>query len=202
MKKRLVLVLFILLPVLPLKAEEGLVVRSERESTERSEREVFYTYVGPSFSIGYGHIKYDGWDGSRWKTFSRSGLYMNGGATLCINVKPFSADFHINYAGSFLNGYSIMHMDYSMAGRYMWPVMEKLDLLPGIGFYLESAPSNRSFSGATGLHVPVGVAYELTDKIRLTGDLFFRFGSWGEGNNGRKLSYGLTSGVLFRVGRI
>ena len=189
---QIILLSLFIISITPLYSQENI----------RSEKDLVYTYLGPALGIGFSNVRYEKWESSKWKTISQSGLYLNGGAMLNIHLDPFAADFQINYACDALKNYSIVHMDYTFSGRYLWAIKDNLFILPGLGFYMESAPSNRPFEGAAGLHVPVGVAYDITPKIRIRGDFFFRFGSWGEGSNDRKISTGLTAGVLFRVGRM
>ena len=193
MKSKLLYLFIFLLSMMPLAAQE--------EVKARSEQDLFYTYMGPYAWMGYGHLSYSGWKGTGWRKENVSGITTGGGAALNIYAKPFAADFRLGY-GISMPGYTITLMDISLAGRYLWQVRERMYVTPGLGIYCESGPSNRDFSGAAGLYIPVGVAYDLSDKIRLFGDFFFRFGSWGEENNGSTISYGLTGGILFRVGRM
>jgi len=182
---------------------------------QNEERKVlFYTFIGPVAGFGHNHLKYYDWNttDNLYESNKINGFYFNGGCAINIFVHNFVGDFRIEYLYNMNDGtHQVHNMLFSVLGKYMWDLTELFSMGTGLGIYFETPPSNVSYNGSGGAQIPLSFMFKTTFDTRLIVDLLCRYGYYGYNDdsartsiseNSSKLSYGITIGFLFKVGRI
>lgn len=189
------------------------VMPAAAEDKKPQHKMLFYTYVGPVAGTGYSHIRYKDWNSTlnRFEDVHTSGLQATGGAMFNIFVNDIIGDFRVEYIGNFNGTHQVHHLFWTILGKYKWSLTETISIATGAGIYFETPPANINYNGTAGFQVPVGVIINTTFDTRLVIDLMGRFGFYGYDDavgkvdiseNSYKVSYGITIGFLFKVGRL
>ncbi len=166
-----------------------------------------YTYIGPTTGFGGYNTFYKGWnsDSSLRVNDKYAGMHFTGGVALNIFTQYVIADFKIQYIYN-LNlsdtGLSLMHLMYSISGKYIYNFNKIIGITVGLGVYFESPPSNVEFKGGAGGLLLFGVAISTTFDTKLILDLVAGYGFYGLGDKTSRVSYGLNIGFIFKVGRL
>jgi hypothetical protein len=190
MKKTAIIVLFILSAVSGLAAEE----------------ELFFTYMGPVVGGGYNQIAYRGWSSETDTRISKviTGYYLSGGCLINIYVRKFIGEFSLEYINNFSSGkpdVSVQHLIYTSTLKYSFPLNPDFAFTCGIGAYLETPPSDKSYNGG-GFNGTIGAVYDITREWKIVFDVLARYGRFGMGDDSSKLSLGAKLGMVYKVGRI
>ncbi|MFC1668765.1 hypothetical protein ACFL20_00110 [Spirochaetota bacterium] len=203
--------IIVLLLVLGITFSANLYGQEEQES-----KQLYYTYVGPVIGGGFNNIWYTDWfsESSSRQEKKLFGYYVSTGAMFNIFINFLVGDFRIQYLYSSNDDHTLHHLLFSMAGKYLYRINDIFSLTAGLGFYFESPPSNKDFNSAGGLHVPLGCVVDTTFDTKLVIDFICQFGYYGLGyksgiasigekdQNSLKVSYGISVGFIFKVGRI
>jgi len=167
----------------------------------REESSLNYTYIGPVISVSSGSAEYSDWVEDRRVTEKTSGMSYAGGADLKILAGNFCGDFQFRYSYSQYDS-TLTCLEYLIAGEYLYSINNYIAAGGGLGFYLETPPSNEEHDGCAGLYIPLTAIFTTSDGTRLFTDLFIKYGSYGIGDDTSFLSYGCNIGFVFKVGRI
>ena len=167
----------------------------------REEESLNYTYLGPAISSAYNSVEYTDWFETSTETKKMSGYSMSGGAALNIFADNLCGDFQLKYAYNKLD-YTLTNLDFSISGKYYYPLNNTVSLGAGFGLYFETPPSNESHNGSAGLQLPLSLLLNTTSNSKLFIDILSRYGSFGIGENTKAISAGVNVGFIFKVGRI
>lgn len=167
----------------------------------KEEESLNYSYLGPALSLGYSRVEYSEWSNDLMKTREMTGYSMSAGAALNIFADNLCGDFQMKYAFSMFD-YSVTNLEFSMSGKYYYSFNNYVSAGSGIGIYLEGPPSNIEHNGGAGIQLPVSLLLSTTPGSKLFIDVFFRYGSFGTGENTESISAGVNVGYIFKVGRI
>ncbi|MCL1833621.1 MAG: hypothetical protein FWG49_03875 [Leptospirales bacterium] len=166
-----------------------------------------YTYIGPVLSLGYNKVEYKDWffnstpTGST-ETKKMSGYIASGGVTFNIFADEFCGDLQIKYAKNNLEN-TLQYIEVSAAGKYFfYKLNDFFSLGGGLGLYLELSSPSAEQNGSAGLQLPFTILIETSRDTKLFIDLYFRYGSFGIGENTKSISAGANLGFIFKVGRI
>jgi len=176
------------------------------ETDESGEEELFFTYVGPTLGFGMNSLSYSGWSSDSDKRISKtiSGYFVNGGFLCDIFVRNFIGEFTLEYIANFNSGepdVSVQNMIFTSAVKYSYLLKENFFLTGGLGVYVETPPSDRSYHGG-GPNAAIGAIYDFSRDLKLVFDVLFRYGYTNLGDDTTKFSYGAKIGVVYKVGRI
>lgn len=168
--------------------------------------ELFFTYIGPTIGAGMNQIAYRGWSSDSDTRVSRviTGYYVNGGCLFDIFVRNFIGEFSLDYIYNHSSGepeVSLYHLIYTGTAKYAFAVNPVLSLTCGLGAYLETQPSNKSYSGG-GLNGAIGTVYDASRDWKIIFDVTTRYGYFGRGDDSSKFSLGAKIGMVYKVGRI
>lgn len=188
--------LFLFAAAVPLSAQD-----SAGEPDYRDDDTLNYTYIGPVFSAGIINARYTDWFENKTETKNMSGMFYSGGAAVEIFAGNFCGDFQIKYIYSSLD-FTLMYMETSITGRYLYPVNSWFAAGGGLGFFFASPPSNMDYNGSAGIMVPVTAVFSTTADTKLFIDIYAGYGSFGIGEETSSLSAGIRAGFVFKVGRI
>ena len=174
------------------------------QKPESTERELFYTYIGPLFSAGFNHLYQSDWfsDKNRQGDYNYRGSFVSGGFVICIFLKNFTGDFSMQYMHNFNEPGELYHLFYSISGKWVFKVSKPFHITTGLGLYFETPPSNEDYGGAAGGQILAGGIFNTTFNTKLFFDFFARYGFFGLGEYSSKVSYGINLGFIFKVGRI
>lgn len=164
--------------------------------------ELYYTYIGITAGGGLNRITYKDWMNDKQDTEELTGNYFSGGFLFNIFVNRFLGDFRLQYVYNKNSNYPIQHLYFSAAGRFVYAFNPTLSISSGPGIYFDSPPSTKSYDGSPGFQMPLGLVINIGFDTKLFFDLIGRYGSYGIGEESRKLSYGANLGFLYKVGRI
>lgn len=188
----------------PEPKEEAEKPQSNTSFNSREDDSVFYyTYLGPFFATGLHSIAYKGWTDGSHKEYDDGGFYTEPGAMLFIQIHPFITEVDLGFRLNFNDTKTtqVFHTTIRAKGKYMHPVMPRLLLGGGAGFYFESIPATETYDG-TGILACLSGAYQLNPAWMLLLDLDFGFGNFGIGEGSTKLSYGITIGAGTKMGNL
>lgn len=174
---------------------------TESEPEYRSDDTLNFTYIGPAFSAGIVNARYTDWFETETKSKSMTGIFYSGGAAIEIFAGSFCGDFQVKYTYNSLD-FSLMYLETSIAGRYLYPVKPWFSAGGGLGFYFASPPSNRKYNGSAGIMLPVSAVFNTTPTTKLVVDIYAGYGSFGIGEDTSSISAGIRAGFVFKVGRI
>ncbi|MFH0974256.1 MAG: hypothetical protein V1874_00565 [Spirochaetota bacterium] len=191
MKKTAIILLFILFSASGLKA---------------AEEELFFTYMGPVVGGGYNQVAYRGWSSETDTRISKviTGYFVSGGCLLNIYVRRFIGEFSLEYINNFSSGkpdVSVQHLIYNSTLKYSFPLFPEFAFTCGIGAYLETPPSDKSYNGG-GLNGTTGLVFDISREWKLVFDVLARYGRFGMGDDSSKFSLGAKLGMVYKVGRI
>lgn len=168
--------------------------------------EHFFSYLGTTFAAGVDKIKYKDWieEIERRDTKNISGSFYSGGIVLDIFIKKIIGEFKIEYVNNSNSeeAISVRHMIYTAIMKYSYQLIRPLYLTTGLGLYLETPPSNRSYNSGGGVNMCFGTMYDINKKMKVILDLSWRYGYFGIGERSTRYSYGVSLGLVYRVGRI
>jgi len=173
----------------------------ESEPEYRDEDTLNFTYIGPVLSAGIINARYTDWFETETKTKSMTGSFYSGGAAIEIFAGDFCGDFQIKYVYNSLD-YSVMYLETSITGRYLYPVNSWFAAGGGLGFYFASPPSDRDYNGSAGIMLPITAVFNTTAATKLFIDIYAGYGSFGIGENTSSITAGIRTGFVFKVGRI
>lgn len=168
-------------------------------------QEFFFTYLGATLGGGASKVQYSDWVDDERETFNETGFYYSGGPILNIFVRSFVGEFSMQYINDAIQGegdVSVQHLLFTAIGKYAYRFTETVSLTAGAGLYIETGPSDNRYDGGGGGEVCIGAAVSLKQEWMLLFDINGRYGYFGKGEDATKLSYGLSVGALYRVGRL
>lgn len=160
-----------------------------------------YTYLGPSLSFAYNKAEYDDWIDNSTKTKKMTGYSFAGGLALNIFADPLCGDFQLKYTYNKLD-YTLTFLEIDVTGKYLYPLNNSFSVGAGLGLYFETPPSNRSHNGSAGLQFPLTLLHNISQNTKIYMDLYYKYGSFGIGENTESMSAGINVGLIFKVGRI
>ena len=166
-----------------------------------------FTYLGPVLSMAYNKVEYTDWFETSpgiasTETKKMSGYITSGGLTFNIFSDQFCGDLQIKYAMNHLEQ-TLKYIEVSAAGKYFfYQISDFISFGGGLGIYLEIPTSNEKHNGSAGLQVPLTMLVDTTRDTKLFMDVYFRYGSFGIGENTNSISIGTNVGFIFKVGRI
>lgn len=174
------------------------------EEQNATERELFFTYIGPIFSVGGNHLYQSDWfsDKNKQGEYNYTGYFVSGGFIISVFVKDFMGDFTMQYIHNFNEPGELYHLFYTVSGKWVWKVSKLFHITMGLGLYFETPPSNEDYGGAAGGQIPIGGIFNTTFDTKFVFDFYARYGFFGLGEYSSKVSYGMNVGFLFKVGRI
>jgi hypothetical protein len=172
----------------------------------KEEEELFFTYIGPTLGGGINQIAYRGWSSDSNTRISKviSGYYVSSGCLLDIFVKYFIGELSLEYINNFNSGkpdVSVQHLIYTGTAKYSFAVNDAFALTCGVGAYLETPPSDKSYNGG-GLNGTIGAVFDASHDWKIVFDMITRYGRFGMGDDSSKFSLGAKIGAVYRVGRI
>lgn len=167
----------------------------------REEESLNYTYLGPVASFGYNKVEYRDWFGSSTETKKMSGYTVSGGIAVDIFADRLCGDFQMKYAYNSLD-FTLTFLELSIAGKYMYPLNNTFSLGGGLGMYCQTPPSNKKYNGSGGIQVPLSMIVNTSPTTKFFVDIYYRYGSFGIGQNTSSTSAGVNAGFIFKVGRI
>ncbi len=167
----------------------------------REDESLNITYMGPALSYAQNQVEYTDWFETSTETKKMSGSVYSGGLALNIFADPFCGDFQLKYAYNQLD-FAMTYMEFSLSGKYFYPVSTYVSLGGGLGLYLETPPSNKDHNGSAGLQLPLSLLFNTSAGTKLFIDIFARYGTFGIGENTNSISAGVNVGFIFKVGRI
>ncbi|HPS59475.1 MAG TPA: hypothetical protein PK514_15340 [Spirochaetota bacterium] len=173
----------------------------ESEPEYRDDDTLNFTYIGPVVSAGIINARYTDWFDTETKSKSMSGMFYSGGAAVEIFAGSFCGDFQIKYIYNSLD-FTLMYLETSIAGKYLYPVNSWFSAGGGLGFYFASPPSNMDYNGSAGIMLPVTAVFTTTPTTKLFVDIYAGYGSFGIGEETSSISAGIRAGFVFKVGRI
>ncbi len=178
-----------------------LITQSAFSQEIRKKESLNYTFIGPVVSAGYSDVKYSDWNGTEYVEETTSGPSYGAGVVLNIFAEPFCGEFQLRYTYSTLD-FTLTLMEFSTAGKYLWRINNLFSAGTGLGLYLDSPPSNQSYDGSAGIMLPFTGILDLSINSKLFTNISVKYGSFGIGEDGTKLSYEINMGYLYKVGRI
>lgn len=167
----------------------------------RDDESLNYTYLGPVFSYGINKVEYTDWFDNSTETKKMSGSIYSGGLALNIFADNLCGDFQVKYAYNQLD-FTLTYMEFSMSGKYLYPLNSLFSLGAGLGLYIETPPSSNGHNGSAGVQLPLTLLINTSPGTKLYIDFFTRYGSFGIGENTKSFSMGANVGFIFKVGRI
>ena len=171
------------------------------EPEYRDEDTLNFTYIGPTVSFGIINARYTDWFETETKTKTMTGIFSSGGAAVEIFAGSFCGDFQVKYVYNSLD-FSLMYLETSIAGRYLYPVNSWFSAGGGLGFYFASGPSNMDYNGSAGIMLPATAVFTTTATTKVVIDIYAGYGSFGIGEETSSFSAGIRAGFVFKVGRI
>ncbi len=168
----------------------------------REDRDLIFTYIGPSVSGGFNHIEHSDWFFISRSTRKYGGYFLSGGVLLAVYGKFLAGDFNLHFTHNQNDMFPLYHLTFAMSGRGVVPIGRVIEFTPGIGLYLETPPSNEKYNSGGGGHLPVGFTVKTSFDTKLIFDAYVRYGFFGLGEESKKFSYGIQLGFLFKIGRI
>jgi len=169
-----------------------------------SAEELFFTYAGATLGGGIDRIQYRDWlsDSEGQGTKNVTGTYVCGGALLDIFVNSLIGEFSIQYINNANSEVPVGHMMYDATGKYSYQLYDYLSLTGGAGLFIETQPATRNYNSGAGFDVLLGAVYNAARDWKIIFDIVGRFGSFGVGEESTRQSYGVKTGVVYKVGRI
>ena len=169
---------------------------------QEEERELIYTFVGPVAGFGYNMITYKDWFDDHQGEEKINGFFFSGGGIIAIFSQRFVGDFSVQFMYNTGGGLTVYHFYYASTARYNFHISELFIIAPGGGIFLETPPSNENYGGSAGFIIPVGFYLNTSFDTKLFCDLSFRYGVFGLGEGSTRISFGISFGFIFKVGRI
>ncbi|HNU92714.1 MAG TPA: hypothetical protein PKO25_12655 [Spirochaetota bacterium] len=169
-----------------------------------AQQELFFTYIGATLGGGTASIDYNEWVVDERKSQNASGVYFSGGLLLDVVVRDIIGEFTMQAinTGASEDTVASLRLLYSVTGKYAFRLSDSFFLCPGIGLYLESGPSDKSYQGGAGLSASAGLGWVFSRDWILLFDLVGRYGSYGLGEESTIMSYGASLGVVYKIGRL
>lgn len=167
----------------------------------RDEESLNFTYLGPLLSFAYNKVEYTDWNGSSTEKQKMSGYIYSGGIALNIFADDLCGDFQMKYAYNQLDS-TYSYIEFSIAGKYFYPMNNIISLGAGLGLYLDSPFSTKDDNGSAGIQLPLTLLINTSPDTKLFVDIFSRYGSFGVGSNTSSISAGVNVGFIFKAGRI
>jgi hypothetical protein len=174
------------------------------QDQKEKKRELIYTFIGPVVSGGGNYLYQSDWyeDTNRQEERDYTGGFFSGGFMIGIFMEQFTGDFTMQYMYNWNEPGDLYHLFFTVSGKWLWKVSKPFNITMGLGLYFETPPSNEEYNGAAGGQLPIGGVWNINTDMKLVFDFFVRYGFFGLGEYSSKLSYGLTVGFVFKVGRI
>jgi len=170
--------------------------------TPRNEDNLNYTYLGPVLSVGYNQVEYTDWFTTSTETKKMSGYILSGGLTFNIMANEFCGDLQIKYAMNNLED-TLQYIEVSASGKYFFYKMNNnISFGGGLGIYMEIPTPGAKQNSSAGLQLPFTMLVDTSRDTKLFVDVYFRYGSFGIGEDTNSISVGTNVGFIFKVGRI
>lgn len=167
----------------------------------REESTLNFTYIGPVISASMNSAEYSDWIDNRRKTEKVSGTSYTGGVDLKIIAGYMCGDFQAKYSYSSYDT-TLTCLEFLLAGKYLYRINDIISLGGGVGFYMETPPSNAEHNGSAGFYVPLCAMFNTSQDTRFFIDIFGKYGTFALGDDTEFTSFGCSMGFVFRVGRI
>lgn len=166
-----------------------------------ADRELIYTYVGATGGAGFNRIVYNDWFYFYTGTKKISGNYFSGGAVLYLVSKYLIGDISIQYMHNRGNN-STGNLFFTISGKFGYTFAELFTIAFGPGMFLEAPVSGGKYKGGVGARIPLAFMFNTSFDSRIFIEGSFMYGWYGMGEHSTKMSYGLSMGFIYKVGRI
>ncbi len=163
-----------------------------------------FTFLGPAFSGGVNKITYNDWFDNETGTKKVAGNFYGGGIQLDVFAAPLVGEFIIQYLSNSASETEIAvnHLYFGFTGKYAYYPTSVFALAPGMGLYVETPPASKRYDGGGGFTASLGFIIHFTQDLRFILDAQGRYGSFGMGEDSRKISYGINVGLVYKVGSL
>lgn len=163
----------------------------------------YTTYAGAVMSLGANSITYKDWIDNEQASRNVSGSHYGGGVLLDLFVNMFIGEFSMQYLVNSNDGdTSVNHLLFVFTGKYAYEIQSWISATAGIGLYMETPPASQTYDGGGGFNVTIGTLFRPSRDWNIVVDSYYRYGQFGMGQDSTKTSYGLSLGVIRKVGQI
>ncbi len=186
---------------------EPLLPPAPAEQKPRSRRGVtsgkFITYGGLLVGAGAAQVEYNDWMGDSEKSVSSKGYYVNPSVCMIILIPPFcgQTETGVSIGSQSESATSVTATRFSGKLKYLHDFSDSLSFGGGVGAYCEIPPATKKYDGA-GFLLHTGGIYHFNSNLLLIADIEFSTGYFGMGHDSSKTSYGISAGVLTRLGNL
>jgi len=175
---------------------------SAEEERKGETRDLIFTYIGPVAGYGFNRVTYKDWFSAYQGVKKFPGQYYTAGLTFNVYAKYFAGDFAFSFMNNKNDKYPIRNMFISSNARVLISLGETFFIAPGGGIYFETPPASRKYNGSAGIQGSAALGINATFNTKLYADVHVRYGSFGLGRDSTKLSYGISAGFVYKVGRM
>ncbi len=178
-----------------------------------SENSLFYTFIGPVVSAGYGGVKERYWDGAAnlYSERKNSGPLFGGGCSFSLIADSFAGNFRAEYLYNTGGDGPVTHSQLSMNVSYIHAFNKTLSLGIGAGLYLETPPSTGDYASTAGFLLPATVYITTGFDTLLFTEICGKYGYFNGSeetpatsiaDNPYRYSASISLGFLLKIGRI